>query len=98
MWWPCICIAARLRTRLSDEDLEQDPERWASHAAPGQEGWQIVSQWVWNLRLELGSRLLPDPVRTTELPPAPPGVKAQDPDAYHLSLGDGPAVVPQSWN
>ena len=33
---------------LADEDLEQDPDRWCSHAAWGQECWQIVSQWVWN--------------------------------------------------
>ena len=39
---------------LSDEDQEQDPDRWCSHAPCGQECWQIVSQWVWNLRLELG--------------------------------------------
>jgi hypothetical protein len=60
---------------LSDEDIEQDPDRWCSHSAWGQECWQLVSQWVWNLRLELGHRLKPEPVRTTEfasaLPPPP---------------------------
>lgn len=40
---------------LSDEDREQDPDRWCSHSPAGQEFWQIVSQWVWNSRLELGS-------------------------------------------
>ncbi len=39
---------------LSDEDQEQDPDRWCSHTAWGQEFWQIVCQWVWNMRLELG--------------------------------------------
>ena len=34
---------------LADEDLEQDPDRWCSHSACGQEVWQIISQWVWNL-------------------------------------------------
>src|SRR5256885_4822582 len=97
MWWPCICIAARLRTRLSDEDLEQDPERWASHAATGQECWQIVSQWVWNLRLELGHQLHPDPVRTTEFAPAPPWVHDQAPDASSPSQGYGPAEVAHTW-
>lgn len=29
---------------LSDEDREQDPDRWCSHAAWGQECWQLVSQ------------------------------------------------------
>jgi hypothetical protein len=55
---------------LSDEDLEQDPDRWCSHAPVGQECWQILSQWVWNLRLELGHQLEPTPVRTTEFAPA----------------------------
>lgn len=54
---------------LSDEDSEQDPDRWCSHAAWGQEAWQIISQWVWNIRLELGHMLLPTPVRTTEFAP-----------------------------
>jgi hypothetical protein len=55
---------------LADEDQEQDPDRWCSHASCGQECWQIVSQWVWNLRLELGHLLEPAPVRTTEFAPA----------------------------
>jgi hypothetical protein len=61
---------------LSDEDQEIDPDRWCSHTACGQEAWCIVSQWVWNLRLELGHHLQPDPVRTTEFAsavfPTPP--------------------------
>jgi hypothetical protein len=57
-------------TVLSDEDQEQDPDRWCSHAAYGQEAWQILSQWVWNLRLELGHALHPTPMRTTEFAPA----------------------------
>jgi hypothetical protein len=56
--------------QLSDEDQEQDPDRWCSHSAWGQEAWVIVSQWVWNLRLELGHQVHPDPVRTTEFAPA----------------------------
>lgn len=55
---------------LSDEDQEQDPDRWCSHAPCGQECWQIISQWVWNLRLELGHLLAPAPLRTTEFAPA----------------------------
>ncbi len=49
---------------LSDEDQEQNPDRWCSHVVCGQECWQIVCQWVWNLRLELGHHLSPEPVRT----------------------------------
>jgi hypothetical protein len=57
-------------TTLADEDQEQDPDRWCSHTGCGQEWWQIVSQWVWNLRLELGHHLQADPVRTTQFAPA----------------------------
>jgi hypothetical protein len=62
---------------LSDEDQEIDPDRWCSHSAWGQECWQLVSQWVWNLRLELGHQLHPDPVRTTEFAPAMSEAKEQ---------------------
>jgi hypothetical protein len=55
---------------LADEDEEQDPDRWCSQSAWGQEAWSIISQWVWNLRLELGHQLHPDPLRTTEFAPA----------------------------
>jgi len=57
---------------LSDEDREQDPDRWCSRSAWGQECWQVVSQWIWNLRLELGHRLEQTPIRTTEFAPALP--------------------------
>jgi hypothetical protein len=67
---------------LSDEDLEQDPDRWCSHSAWGQEAWHIISQWVWNLRLELGHQLAPSSVRTTEFAPA------------HLSTPEQQALPP----
>ena len=54
---------------LSDEDREIDPDRWCSHAPAGQEAFQIIAQWVWNLRLELGHMLEPTPLRTTEFAP-----------------------------
>ncbi len=57
---------------LSDEDIEQDPDRWCSHSAWGQEAWCILSQWVWNLRLELGHQLQPEKSRTTEFAPILP--------------------------
>ncbi len=53
-------------TVLADEDREQDPDRWCSHTPNGQEFWQILCQWVWNLRLELGQKLSPSQLRTTE--------------------------------
>jgi len=69
---------------LADEDSEQDPDRWCSHSAWGQECWQVISQWVWNLRLELGHQLHPDPVRTTEFAPAlpPPSPHAAPASGY----------------
>jgi hypothetical protein len=76
MWSSCTCIVALYAPALGDEDQEIDPDRWCSHAAWGQECWQLIAQWVWNLRLELGHQLHSDPVRTTEfapaLPPSPP--------------------------
>ncbi|CAA9398700.1 MAG: hypothetical protein AVDCRST_MAG93-10111 [uncultured Chloroflexia bacterium] len=50
---------------LSDEDAEQDPDRWCSCTPHGQEFWQIVSQWVWNTRLELGQVADESGLRTT---------------------------------
>jgi len=64
-------------TALEDEDQEQEPDRWCSHSAWGQEAWQIISQWTWNLRLELGHLLAPEPVRTTEFAPAAPASTEQ---------------------
>jgi hypothetical protein len=66
---------------LSDEDKEIDPDRWCSHSPAGQEAWQIVSQWIWNVRLELGHLLHPDPVRTTEFAPAASEAKEQQPSS-----------------
>ncbi len=57
-------------TVLADEDVEQDPDRWCSHTPWGQEFWQILCQWVWNLRLELGQQLSCCELRTTEFAPA----------------------------
>jgi hypothetical protein len=37
----------------------------------------VVSQWVWNLRLELGHQLEPTPMRTTEFAPARPAATEQ---------------------
>jgi hypothetical protein len=53
-------------TVLADEDVEQDADRWYSHMPCGQEFCQILAQWVWNLRLELGQALSSSELRTTE--------------------------------
>ena len=82
---------------LADEDLEQDPDRWCSHTACGQETWQIISHWVWNLRLELGHQLAPDPVRTTEFAPALPPAQEEATNSPSPSQGDGPPAVALPW-
>jgi hypothetical protein len=40
--------------RLSEEDQEQDYDRWCSWNGFGQEFWQILGQWSWNWRLWMG--------------------------------------------
>jgi hypothetical protein len=62
-----MCVEHHIHTKAS---TVQDPDRWCSHTPCGQEFWQIVSQWVWNLRLELGQHLFPTQMLTTEFAPA----------------------------
>jgi hypothetical protein len=78
---------------LSDEDQEQDPDRWCSHAPAGQEVWTIIAQWIWNLRLELGHQLEPAEVRTTEFAPALQQVKAPE----QPLAGYGPPTLSAPW-
>ncbi len=54
---------------LADEDVEEDPDRWCSHTACGQELWQVVCQWVWNMRLALGKTLQGGEMRAIEWAP-----------------------------
>src|SRR5512135_3566738 len=81
---------------LADEDQQQDPDRWVSHTANGQEAWQIVSQWLWNLRLELGHVLEPTEMRTTEFAPALPPAHKETP-AQAPVQGYGSAEVALPW-
>src|SRR2546426_4069497 len=74
-------------TVLADEDREQDPDRWCSHRPYGQEFWQILNQWLWNLRLDLGQHLSPTQMRTTEFAPA---LEAEPP----LEIEPAPATEP----
>jgi len=53
-------------TVLADEDVEQNADRWYSHTPCGQEFSQILAQWIWNLRLELGQTLSSSELRLTE--------------------------------
>jgi hypothetical protein len=54
---------------LADEDYEGDPDRWCSHTECGQELWQIICHWVWNLRLSLGQTLQSSTRRELEWAP-----------------------------
>lgn len=83
--------------QLADEDQEQDPDRWCSHSAGGQEAWCIVSQWVWNLRLELGHQIELTPVRTTEFAPAIPRARSQTAASSAPASGYGPPATATSW-
>ncbi len=85
---------------LADEDEEIDPDRWCSHSAWGQECWQLIAQWVWNLRLELGHQLEPTPLRTTEFAPALPPTSepvATRPASSAPASGYGPPTTATSW-
>jgi hypothetical protein len=90
-------------TALEDEDIEQEPDRWCSHSAWGQEAWQIVAQWTWNLRLELGHQLKPEPLRTTEFAPALPApnehvpTRPASPPVSAPSSGYAPPATATSW-
>jgi hypothetical protein len=54
---------------LADEDVEDDPDRWCSYTECGQELWQMVCQWVWNLRLTLGKQRQGGDLRELEWAP-----------------------------
>jgi hypothetical protein len=80
-------------TVLSDEDQEQDPDRWYSQTPCGQEFCQILSQWMWNLRLEFGQQLSPTTMRLTECAPAQAGAPPQAAQAAQM---EEPALTAQS--
>ena len=86
-------------TALEDEDKELEPDRWCSHSAWGQEAWQIVAQWTWNVRLELGHQLAPEPLRTTEFAPALPLLHEHTPTSPTSPLASGyaPPATATSW-
>lgn len=79
-------------TVLAHEDQEQDPDRWVSQTQWGQECWQILSQWVWNWRLELGRHLAPNPLRLTELVPQGAVTRPDNPPALVAMISHTPAL------
>jgi hypothetical protein len=56
----------------------------------------VVSQWTWNLRLELGHQLKPQSVRTTEFAPAIASASA-DPTNSAPVRGYSPPAVALPW-
>jgi len=91
---------------LSDEDAEQDPDRWCSHQPHGQECWQVLSQWVWHTRLELGHVCQEAPLRWTRWsagqPPAPPAVPPPTPPSAtpveeEVVAMYGPLELARAW-
>jgi hypothetical protein len=60
----------------------------------------VVSQWVWNIRLELGHQLEPTPLRMTEFAPAIPQPSKQAPTrsvSAAPASGYGPPTPATSW-
>ncbi len=84
-------------TVLADEDQEQDCDRWCSHTPCGQECWQILSQWVWNLRLRLGHALHPAPMRMTEVASAAVCAEPASVLPSAASPSYGPPVFATTW-
>lgn len=68
------------------------------HIPPGQELWQVVWQWVWNLRLALGRRQSHEPVRSMEW--APPQTASAPPVVVPLNQAAeeyGPLQWAREW-
>jgi hypothetical protein len=90
---------------LADEDVEGDPDRWCSYSAHGQELWQVIWQWVWNLRLALGQRLegvatgsQRSSVRSMEWAPALPAATVDLPVATNATSDETAAEYgPLEW-
>jgi hypothetical protein len=59
---------AQFEAALAQEERELPVGHWASDTLQGQRLWHLVGQWVWNLRLWLGSEIDPSrpPCRRTD--------------------------------
>jgi Transposase DDE domain len=64
--------------RLSEEDQEQDYDRWCSWNGVGQEFWQILGQWSWNWRIWMGCQQAALEIRQTIWADEAPRVEATD--------------------
>ncbi len=63
---------ASFETSLSHEDQETDADRWCSGHPPGQELWQLLAQWVGNVRVQMGHAANDPGVRSIVWAPALP--------------------------
>ena len=109
----CRCGPARVTPRgsfetgLSDEDEEQDPDRWCSYTPHGQECWQIISHWVWKLRLELGhvqhqlelrqTRLVDEVASIKTTQPAPTAPAPAPSSEEEVGQTSAPVEMAQEW-
>jgi hypothetical protein len=85
-------------TVLADEDKEQQMDRWYSRTPCGQEFAQIIAQWAWNIRLELGQQLSQAELRITEFAPAHESGASSTDESEPLE-SPAPAVIygPPQW-
>ena len=79
---------------LSEEDLELDPDRWFSGAPHGQELAQILAQWTWNKRLQLGLVVTPCEPRVTLWSEALPSVETTPARADEEAVAREPIEAP----
>ncbi len=96
MSWPCTYIEVRLKQRWPMKTSSRIltvgvviPQTVKKHGKSSESA-------VWNLRLELGHQLAPDPVRTTEFAPALVPTQKESSSASP-SQGYAPAVVALPW-
>jgi hypothetical protein len=89
----CTCIVGRL-SRFSQMKTSSLIPTGGVAIRPGERrAWQVIAQWTWNLRLELGHLLTSEPVRTTDFASALSATKAgQEPEQ-----GYEPPVVGGIW-
>ncbi|MBD1857488.1 hypothetical protein, partial [Leptolyngbya sp. FACHB-1624] len=96
---------------LSEEDKEQDGDRWCSWQAQGQSFWQILNQWVWNWRIRAGvvqspqlcgrqtewSSALPEMTKECAAPQPEASQPASVPQSSHPTPRYGAMTVSEGW-
>jgi hypothetical protein len=80
---------------LSEEDREIDPDRWFSGHPHGQELSQILAQWTWNTRLQMGLAMAPCEPRVTLWSAAIPADDSTRPVAAAVAAAPTPSADEQ---